>query len=188
MTPTAPRPLFDANSSGGGNLGRLPDWDLTDLYPAPDAPELTRDMDWLEAACRDFAADYEGKLGSLDAAALLACVQRYEAIDVIAGRIMSFAGLRYYQNTMDSERAKFMGDCQEEITDFTTPLVFFSLEFNRLDEAHLAGLLAENAALARYKPGVRPDARDAPLPTFGRTGTLPARPVPGRRLGLEQAL
>jgi oligoendopeptidase F len=65
---------------------------------------------------------------------------------------MSFAGLRYYQNTMDSDRAKFMADAQDQITAFTTPLVFFSLEFNRLDEGHLTGLLGQNADLARYKP------------------------------------
>ncbi|MDE3081463.1 MAG: M3 family oligoendopeptidase [Paracoccaceae bacterium] len=152
MTPTVSRPVFDASADGGGSLGRLPAWDLTDLYTGEDAPELERDIAWVETACRDFARDYEGRLATLDAAALLACVQGYEAIDVTAGRIMSFAGLRYYQNTMDSARAKFMGDCQETITDATTPLVFFSLEFNRLDEAHLAGLLAQNAALARYRP------------------------------------
>ena len=151
MTLPLPRPVFDANATGGG-LGKLPDWDLTDLYAAPDAPEFARDMAWLEKACADFAASYEGKLASLDAAALLTCVQTYEEIDVIAGRIMSFAGLRYYQNTMDSDRAKFMADAQDKITTFTTPLVFFSLEFNRLDEDHLSRLLAANAALARYKP------------------------------------
>jgi oligoendopeptidase F len=151
MTLPLPRPVFDANASGGG-LGKLPDWDLSDLYPAPDAPEFARDMGWLEKACADFAASYEGKLASLDAGGLLACVQAYEKIDVVAGRIMSFAGLRYYQNTMDSERAKFMADAQDRITTFTTPLVFFTLEFNRLDEGHLTGLLAQNAELARYKP------------------------------------
>ena len=151
MTLPLPRPVFDANASGGG-LGKLPDWDLTDLYPAPDAPEFARDMAWLEKACADFAASYEGKLATLDAGGLLACVRAYEQIDVVAGRIMSFAGLRYYQNTMDSERAKFMADAQDRITTFTTPLVFFSLEFNRLDEGHLTGLLAQDAELARYKP------------------------------------
>lgn len=151
MTLPLPRPVFDANASGGG-LGKLPDWDLSDLYPATDAPELARDMEWLEKACADFAATYEGKLASLDAEGLFDCVLAYEKIDVIAGRIMSFAGLRYYQNTMDSDRAKFMADAQDRITTFTTPLVFFSLEFNRLDEGHLSGLLAQNADLARYKP------------------------------------
>ncbi|MDE3239104.1 MAG: M3 family oligoendopeptidase [Paracoccaceae bacterium] len=152
MTRVLPRPLFDANATGAGAFGALPEWDLTDLYPAPDAPEFDRDMDWLDAACKSFAADYEGKLATLDAAGLLACVQRYEAIDITAGRIMSYAGLRYYQNTMASDRAKFMGDTQEAVTDATTPLVFFSLEFNRLDEGHLDALLAANADLARYRP------------------------------------
>ncbi|SEN26690.1 oligoendopeptidase F [Gemmobacter aquatilis] len=155
MPVSVPRPVFDAaamSGAGAAPLGALPDWDLTDLYPAPDAPELTRDMAWLEKACADFALTYEGKLASLDAAGLLACVLAYEQIDVIAGRIMSYAGLRYYQNTMDSERAKFMADVQDRITTFTTPLVFFSLEFNRLEDAHLDGLLAANADLARYKP------------------------------------
>jgi len=145
------RPFFDANPSSGG-FGDLPEWDLTDLYAAPDAPEVARDMAWLQQTCTGFAASYEGRLAGLDASALLDCVLAYEKIDVVAGRLMSFAGLRYYQNTMDSDRAKFMADCQDKITDYTTALVFFSLEFNRLDEAHLSGLLAQNADLARYKP------------------------------------
>ncbi len=147
-----PTPVFDANASGGNAFGDLPEWDLTDLYPAEDAPELVRDMNWLETACADFAGVYEGKLADLDAAGLLKAVQRYEEIDVIAGRIMSFAGLRYYQNTVDSDRAKFMADAQDKITAYTTPLVFYGLEFNRLDDAHLAGMIAENTDLARYKP------------------------------------
>ncbi len=151
MTLPLSRPVFDANAASGG-LGDLPDWDLTDLYAAPDAPEFERDMAQVETGCASFAADYEGKLATLDAAGLLDCVRRYEAIDVTAGRIMSYAGLRYYQNTMDSERAKFMADAQDRITNATTPLVFFTLEFNRLEDAHLAGLLAQNADLARYKP------------------------------------
>ncbi|MDN5787313.1 M3 family oligoendopeptidase [Pseudorhodobacter sp.] len=146
-----PRPVFDANSSGKA-FGNLPEWDLTDLYPSPESPEFSRDMASLETACADFATRYEGKLANLTAAEMLGCIHAYEAIDVTAGRIMSYAGLRYYQNTMDSDRAKFMADAQDRITNFTTPLVFFSLEFNRLEEAHLDGLLVANADLARYKP------------------------------------
>ena len=138
--------------SGHNELGQLPDWDLTHLYESPDAPELKRDMDWLEGACASFAADYEGKLATLDAHGLLEAVRRYERIDQVAGRIMSFAGLRYYQLTIDGERAKFMSDCQDRVTNFTTPLVFWSLEFNRLDDEHLASLLGQSQELHRYKP------------------------------------
>ena len=149
---TDPR-QFDAQSeTGGGAWADLPEWDLSDLYPSVDAPELKRDMEFLIKECAAFATDYEGKLANLDAKAMLDCVLRYEKIDMVAGRIMSFAGLRYYQKTTDAGRAKFMSDCQDKITNATTALVFFSLEFNRLDEAHLEALLAANAELARYRP------------------------------------
>ena len=148
-----PFPVLDANAAGGAdNLGNLPEWDLSDLYTGEDAPELKRDLKWLEEACASFAADYEAKLADLDAAGFLDCVLRNERINAIAGRIMSYAGLRYYQLTTDADRAKFMSDMQEKITNFTTPLVFFTLELNRLDDGHLAELLSQNKDLARYKP------------------------------------
>jgi len=151
MPSDLPRPVRDARTSGGGAFGDLPEWDLTDLYAAPDAPEVARDLDWLRQACADFAAAYEGRLAALDAAGMLAAIEAYEAIERTAGRIMSYAGLRYYQNTLDPARAKFMSDCQDRVTDHTTPLVFFSLEFNRIDDAAYAGLFAD-PRLARYKP------------------------------------
>ncbi|MDT8329192.1 MAG: oligoendopeptidase F, partial [Roseovarius sp.] len=148
-----PFPVRDANAgSGNKDLGKLPEWDLSDLYSGEDAPELKRDLDWLETACAEFARDYEGKLADLDGLGLLECLHRDEKISNIAGRIMSFAGLRYYQLTIDGGRAKFMSDCQEKVTNHTTPLVFFSLELNRLSEEALTAMYVENADLVRYKP------------------------------------
>ena len=147
-----PFPVRDANaSSGSDNLGDLPEWDLNDLYKGEDDPQLQKDLDWLEQECAAFAADYEGKLDTLDAGGLLTCVHRNEKISAIAGRIMSFAGLRYYQLTTDAGRAKFLSDCQEKITNFTTPLVFFTLELNRIEDARLDAMLADNADLGRYR-------------------------------------
>ena len=148
-----PFPVHDVNaSSGSKDLGDLPEWDLSDLYSSQDAPELSRDLQWLDQECASFAADYEGKLAHLDAEEMLNCVLRNERINTIAGRIMSFAGLRYYQLTVDGDRTKFMSDMQEKITEFTTPLVFFTLELNRIDDAALQALLNANDALARYQP------------------------------------
>ncbi|WP_138424061.1 M3 family oligoendopeptidase [Maritimibacter alexandrii] len=153
--PTKPSPVFDAATDPAGSgkdLGNLPDWDLSDLYAAPDAPEVTRDLDRLKTLCADFAERYEGKLADLDAQGMLTCVTAHEEIDRIAGRLMSYAGLRYYQVTTDGERAQFLQNCQEKLTDYTTPLVFFSLEINRIPDAKLDALFEANADLARYKP------------------------------------
>jgi oligoendopeptidase F len=149
----SPAPFFDmAADAGAAPFGPMPQWDLSDLYPAPDCAELTRDLAWLEHECPAFGQDYEGKLAGLGADDLLICLQRHEKIDAISGRIMSFAGLRYYQKTTDATRAKFMSDMQEKLTVCSTHLVFFSLEFNDITDDAYGALMAENADLARYKP------------------------------------
>ena len=149
----AGQPTFDAaDAASGSALGTLPAWDLTDLYPAPDSAELTADIAMLETEARDFAARYQGRLADLTAPEMLACIEAYQRIDITAGRIMSYAGLRYYQNTVDAARAKMMGDLQGRITDITTPLVFFGLEFNRIPDETYAAVFAAADGPARYKP------------------------------------
>lgn len=150
IQPDLPRDMRDGVASN--EFGDLPEWNLDDLYPSTDGPEITKDMKWLSSECPSFAADYEGKLADLDAAGLLKCIQRFESIQGIMGRVMSFAGLRYYQNTTDADRGKFMSDMQGAITDMSTPMVFFSLELNRVDDTQLDTMVASNTALARYKP------------------------------------
>ena len=148
-------PVFDAEAKAAAaarDLGDLPEWDLTDLYSSDDAPELNHDLAWLATAGAEFAERYEGKLASLDADGMLACVMDYEKIDRVAGRVMSFAGLRHYQNTTDSGRAKFLTDCHDRITTATAPLVFFTLELNRIEEDQLDAWFGANEELARYKP------------------------------------
>jgi hypothetical protein len=145
----------DAQSGGAGggdDLGPLPAWDLSDLYTSTDAPELARDLDWYIGEAAAFSADYKGRVETLSADELLASIQRSEKMDMIAGRILSFAGLRYYQNSLDADRTKFMSDLQQKITDASSELVFYWLEMNRIEDARYAALLAENADLARYRP------------------------------------
>ncbi|HVH02233.1 MAG TPA: M3 family oligoendopeptidase [Amaricoccus sp.] len=134
------------------DLGALPTWDLSALYPSPDAPEIATDLAWLTEECAAFARDYQGRLATLDTAGMLGAIKRWEAIQRRSGRLGSYAALRYYQNTTDPARAKAFGDMQAELTDATTPLVFLTLELNRIDDAALAATVAGDPALLRYKP------------------------------------
>ena len=148
-----PRPAFDAaDATAGGGLGDLPEWRLEDLYPAMDSTELRADFDWLKSEISAFATDYQGALAGLDGDGLERAVKRYEAIQNKSGRIMSYAGLLYQQNSADSTRAKFLADCEGELTDISTPLVFFTLELNRIDDSALALAMRESAGLRRYLP------------------------------------
>ena len=146
------RTLDSEHSTGSSELGQLPDWNLNDLYTATDAKELIRDLNWLEKECNEFAKSYEGKLHSLSDKEMLTCIVRNEKISSISGRIISYAGLLYYQKTTDADRAKFLSDMQEKITVFTKKLIFFSLEINSLEDEFLDKLFTKNDQLARYKP------------------------------------
>ncbi|PKP66987.1 MAG: oligoendopeptidase F [Alphaproteobacteria bacterium HGW-Alphaproteobacteria-8] len=143
-----------ADPAADAALGALPEWRLDDLYTAPDDPALRRDLDWARNAVADFATGCEGKLAAMDGDALAGVIADYEQIQLRLGRVMSYASLRYQQNTAEPARAKFLGDMQGEVTDLTTPLVFFTLELNRIDDAALAARMAESAALARWRPWI----------------------------------
>src|SRR6195952_6092100 len=48
--------------SAKSGIGKLPEWNLADLYSGIDAPEVVRDLDRMDAECIAFEADYKGKL------------------------------------------------------------------------------------------------------------------------------
>ncbi|MEM7240452.1 MAG: oligoendopeptidase F, partial [Pseudomonadota bacterium] len=144
-----------ATDTGAAELGPLPEWDLSDLYSGMGSPELAQDLERAEAGCRGFATSFDGKLTTLEGDGLAAAISRMEEINQILGRIMSFAGLLYYQNTTDPERAKFMGDMQGRITQITQPMVFFTLELNRLEDSALDAMMSASADLARYRPWLK---------------------------------
>ena len=132
-------------------LGPLPEWNLDDLYPGTDSKELKRDFEWLEKACADFSASYQGKIVSLDSDQLFECIQAREKIDSIAARIKAFADLRFSLDSSDPARGKFSGDCNERITGLVSPLVFFEIEFNRIPQADYEAMLEAEPGLRRYR-------------------------------------
>ncbi len=53
----------DTAAAGKADLGRLPEWNLADLYPSPDGPELSRDIEKAMQDSRTFEERWKGKLG-----------------------------------------------------------------------------------------------------------------------------
>jgi oligoendopeptidase F len=150
-----------------GGLGPMPEWRLADLYPAMDSPAYTADLARAATEAAAFAKAYRGKLDALArgrgaAAALHEAIARYEALEDLMGRIMSYAGLVYAGDTTDPTNGKFYGDAQEKITAASTDLLFFTLELNRIDDAVLAAAMAE-APLSRYAPWLEDIRKEKPF-------------------------
>ncbi len=142
----------DKADPGSSQIKNLPEWNLDDLYSSENDKNLTIDLKWLDKECTKFENDFKNKLSKLSAQNFLKCILRYEKIQNISGRIMSFAGLKYYQSTTDPKRAKFLADMQDKITVSSSKLVFFSLEINNIDNKKINSLLKGDVQLSLFKP------------------------------------
>ena len=143
-----------AKLSVSTEFGELPEWNLADLYESVNSKQYLEDMRSCQDDANAFSKEYSGKLTGLVADnpdEFAAAIRAYEVIEERMGRIMSFAGLYYNGNTTDPERAKFYGDAQEKITNASSPLLFFTLEINRLDDDALDNAMEKSTALNHYR-------------------------------------
>ncbi len=134
--------------------GPLPDWDLADLYPGPDSPELAADLKAAEAAARDFEAGYKGRIAKLTGPEFGRAIAEFERIDERLSRASSYAQLLYSCDMNTAETARFYQTVHERVTAISTHTLFFGLEINRLDDESIDTLLRAPEA-KRYAPWVR---------------------------------
>jgi len=150
-------------TAAASDLGRMPVWDLSDLYPGIKSAAVEADLAKAAADAQRMQQRYQGKLAGLagDGAALAEAIKAYEGLSDLIGKLGAYAGLLYAADTSDPEKAKFYGDIQEKITAITTDLIFFELELNKIEAAELAQAL-QVPALARYRPWIEDLRKEKP--------------------------
>src|SRR5579864_7239477 len=161
---------------GAGKVGKLPEWNLSDLYSGIDAPEIGRDLEKMDSECVAFETDYKGRLAEATARDdggtwLVEAVQRYEAIDDLAGRLASYAGLIHAGDSIDAAISKFYGDVSERLTAASLHLVFFPLELNRVDDAVIERAM-QTPELGHYRPWIEDLRKDKPYQLEDRVEQL----------------
>src|SRR5438132_913800 len=164
------------SSKPANKTGKLPEWNLADLYSGIDAPEVARDLERMDADCVAFETDYKGKLAERtaqdDGGRFLAeAVQRYEAIDDLAGRLGSYAGLVHAGDSVDPAISKFYGDVSERLTAASVHLLFFALELNRVDDAVIERAM-QTPELGHYRPWIEDLRKDKPYQLEDRVEQL----------------
>ncbi|HZD92237.1 MAG TPA: M3 family oligoendopeptidase, partial [Pseudolabrys sp.] len=165
-----------AKPRAGARLGALPEWNLNDLYPGMDSPELKHDLEQSAAECAAFEEAFKGKLqimatGERAGQVLAEAIKRYEAIDDTLGRLISYAGLLYAGDSSNPQIAKFYGDVQEKLTAASIHLLFFTLELNRVDDAALDAAM-NDPALGHYRPWIEDVRKEKPYQLEDRVEEL----------------
>jgi oligoendopeptidase F len=163
-------------SSVKSKAGKLPEWNLSDLYSGIDASEVIRDLQKMDAECVAFETDYKGRLAERAALEdggqwLAEAVKRYETIDDLAGRLGSYAGLVHAGDSVDPAISKFYGDVSERLTAASVHLLFFGLELNRVDDVVIERAL-QTPALGHYRPWIEDLRKDKPYQLEDRVEQL----------------
>ncbi len=137
-------------------LGKMPEWNLDDLYPGMTCDALVSDFDKCSQEAQKFQDRYKGKLEELIKSAdggshIATAIKEFEALQEMLGRIISYAGLLHAGDNANTEISKFYSDVRDRLTDISTDFLFFTLELNRIGDADITAAL-KNADLKYYEP------------------------------------
>jgi oligoendopeptidase F len=145
---TAPAPQARPSSSADGVA-----WDLSDLYAGLDDPKIDHDLaDALDRA-QAFEATYRGKIdvpGGPAADFLLASVREQEELGELMDRPAIYAMLVHAAKTDEPRHGALVSKTREKRTAINKHLIFFDLEWVRVEDAAARKLL-DDPRLARYR-------------------------------------
>ena len=154
-------------------------WDLSDLYTGPDDPEIDRDLDAAMEDAQRFAEEYRGRIAELSPEALASAVDALEKIHERATAAAAFSQLIFAADTATPRHGALLQHVQERCTALRTTLLFFQLEWVKLEDAPATALLDAPplsgrrhflAALRRYRTHVLSEPEERILEEKTNTG------------------
>ena len=121
------------------NTGKLPIWDLKDLYLSQNDKELSRDLNKIKNGALKFEKKYLNKVKNLSAENLYKAINQLEQIDILMDKVLSYAHLLVAEDGNNEKNKIFFQQMQEKITNFASSIIFFTLELNQIPEKQISG-------------------------------------------------
>jgi oligoendopeptidase F len=128
-------------------------WNLNDLYRSVDDPQITSDLETALRRAQAFEAAYRGKIdvpGGPSAELLLAAVCELESLSEQMDKPAVYASLVHAGKTDDPKHGALVARTREQRTVINKHLIFFDLEWVKVEEAPVRVLLGR-PELARYR-------------------------------------
>ncbi len=123
-------------------------WNLSDLYA--DESALSADLATAVKDAKALAVAFKGRVAALDAPELARALGWIESVLDRARRAHAYAYLHWSTNTRDAARGALLQKVCEECNRVTKAILFFELEWVRIDEK-CAHELTQSDALAKYR-------------------------------------
>jgi oligoendopeptidase F len=124
-------------------------WNLGDLFPAQDSPEMEKAFKELEKLVAAFESHRDQLTETISMEEFLELVSQYEVINHLAYRVYGFASLSFAADTQDQTALTFMGRVDQVLTGLQNRTLFFNLWWKALGD-ETAGRLMDGAGDYRY--------------------------------------
>ncbi len=126
-------------------------WDLEDLVEGGGPGACERLLDEADRRAAAFSEEHAGRVAQLDGPALAAAMAELAAIADLVGRAGNYAHLRFAADTEDEANGALVARVGERATAIETKLLFFELEWAKLDDEQAERLIgADGLELARH--------------------------------------
>ncbi|MDL1911168.1 M3 family oligoendopeptidase [Chloroflexi bacterium CFX6] len=130
-------------------------WDLAQLFPGFDSPELQAAFDNVEEQVASFEGARDKLKPDMDAGTFLDVVRASEATTRIVNRIYVFAELSFAENTQNQNAQSLMGRVQQFAAEMQNRTLFFSLWWKELDDANADRLMSASGEYRYYLEAMR---------------------------------
>lgn len=130
-------------------------WDLGELFPGFDSPELESAFDNVEEQVASFEGVRNKLNQDIDAETFLDVVRASEEATRIVNRIYAFAGLSFAGDTQDQNALSLMGRVQQFVAEMQNRTLFFNLWWKDLDDANARRLMDTSGDYRYYLEEIR---------------------------------
>ena len=128
----------------------LSPWNLSDLFPSPDGPEIEAAFKDLEAQAEAFET-WRGKLGeSLTAEDFNALLRDLESLTTLAHKLGTYPGLWFAADTQNQQAQALYARVQQFLAQIENRTLFFTIWWKSLDDEQAAALMAQVSDDNRY--------------------------------------
>jgi oligoendopeptidase F len=133
----------------------LTKWDLGELFPSFESPELQGAFDNVEEQVASFEGVRNKLNPDVDTNTFMEAVRASEATTRIVSRIYAFTGLSFSSDTQDQTAQTYMARVQQFAAEMQNRTLFFSLWWKELDEANAERLMSEAGDYRYYLEEMR---------------------------------
>ena len=130
-------------------------WDLTQLFPGFDSPELQAAFDNVEEQVASFEGVRNKLNPDMDKDTFMDAVRASEATTRVVNRVYAFAGLAFAEDTQNQKAQSLMGRVQQFAAEMQNRTLFFSLWWKEVDDKNAERLMSAAGDFRYYLEEMR---------------------------------